>query len=505
LTGSPAVVRRGSQLPRLEHYPLYTTSAADDAIDIAEVVGLNLDEWQQHVLRHSLGERPDGRWTSFRNVVVVPRQNGKNALLEARELAGLFLFGEKTIVHTAHQFKTAREAMLSLMNRIKASELMGEIKGFEGDLDRDIAGMTVGNNPAITLKNGNRIVYAARSGGSGRGFTGDLIVLDEAYALTLAEMGALLPTMAARSIHGNPQVWFTSSAGKPESDLLASLRKQGMEKTASRLAYFEWSTSEERDPLDREGWYEANPGLGIRISEEYIEDEYETLAKETGSDEEFKRERLGQWAKLDADALIDQKVWRDRVGDKLENEFLDEDGAPKLGEHRVAFAVDIPPSRDSATICMAGDLGDGRTSVVVIDRRPGTDWVAERLGQLRQTWNPVAIVIDAIASSGSLLPELRRHRVRSLQVSYQHYGHACAQMFDAINQGTMTHSDQEELNNAVRVARKTPINDSLWKWNRKDKAVDLAPLVAATLARYGLESTRRREAGSRGGKVSIIA
>ena len=165
---SPVVARIGSQTPRLEHCPPFFTTAGDDAIDLAAVAGLVLDPWQQHVLRGALGERQDGRWTAFRACLVVPRQNGKNALLEARELAGLFLFGERMIMHTAHEYKTARESMLSMMTRVRGCELVEHVAGFDQtDFDEDegrrLSGLKTGNAPGITLKNGNRLTYAARN------------------------------------------------------------------------------------------------------------------------------------------------------------------------------------------------------------------------------------------------------------------------------------------------------------------------------------------------------
>ena len=82
-------LKKGSQTPRYSHHPTYFTTAADDAIDLAAVAGLNLMPWQEYVLRNSLGEKQDGKWASFVNCLVIPRQNGKNALIEARQLACL--------------------------------------------------------------------------------------------------------------------------------------------------------------------------------------------------------------------------------------------------------------------------------------------------------------------------------------------------------------------------------------------------------------------------------
>ena len=39
------------------------------------------------LLRPGLGEKPDGRWAADEVGIVVPRQDGKGAIFEARELA----------------------------------------------------------------------------------------------------------------------------------------------------------------------------------------------------------------------------------------------------------------------------------------------------------------------------------------------------------------------------------------------------------------------------------
>lgn len=493
MTSSLTVARKGSQLPRIESYPLFASSAGDDAIDLAALAGLMLDPWQEYVLRCSLGEKPNGKWSAFRCALVVPRQNGKNALLEARELAGLFLFGEKRIIHTAHEVKTARESMLALMNRMKASDdLMEQVLGFEGDLDKDFSGMKVGNDPSITLKNGNKISYAARSKGSGRGFTGDLIIMDEAYALRADEMAAMVPTMAAKSMVGNPQLWFTSSAGMPESDLLNSIREEGKARSSDRLAYFEWSSDDEADVNDVDAWYQANPGLGIRISEQYVMDELETMVVD-GDDERFKRERLGIWAKLGGESVIDPKSWAAGL-DQVQHEALLSGVEAPNPLSAVAFAVDVPPSRDKADILMVGFRPDGEPYTELVERRFGTSWVPLRLAELQRDHSPVATVVDASSGAGALLPEFKRAGVRTLQLSPREYFQACGQVFDLIAQGKLHHSGQDELNEAVDAAQQKVLGGGLWKWTRgNDVTRDISPLVALTLAWHGLSKRGRIE------------
>lgn len=214
----------GSQVPRFQVVPEARSSAGQEAIELAASAGLILDPWQCNVLEGALGERDDGKWAASEVGLIVPRQNGKGGILEARELAGLFVFGERLLLHSAHEFKTAAEAFLRLralvVNTPELSKQVSRIHTSHGE-------------EGIELRSGARIRFVARSTGSGRGFTGDLIVLDEAYNLPPPTMAALVPTLSARP---NTQLWYTSSAPLPrmESDTLRRLCRRG--RAAARLS-----------------------------------------------------------------------------------------------------------------------------------------------------------------------------------------------------------------------------------------------------------------------------
>lgn len=496
MTNSLDVARKGSQRPRIESVPLFHTSAADDAVDLAAVAGLVLDDWQEYVLRGALGERRDGRWTAFRTCLVVPRQNGKNAILEARELAGLLLFGEQVIVHTAHEFKTAHKSMTALMNRIKASELLEYVRGGEGvtsDTDiRDIDGFKTGNQPSITMSNGNLLQFAARSSGSGRGFTGDLVVLDEAYALKSAEMAALLPTMAAKSIDGNPQVWFTSSAGMPESDVLAALREQGMTGSSDRLAYFEWSAEDGVDPLDREAWYLSNPGLGMRISEEYVQDEYDTFI-DAGAVEEFNRERLGIWARLGGESVFPAGAW---------SRLADEESS--RGD-RLVLVVEVAGNRESASIVAVSERADGNVHVEVVDARDGTSWLAHRLGELQRDHSPEGVWAIAGGHVDGMLPTWRREGVNVRLMKFQDYIRACGEFFSLVVEGHVRHLDDPILNDAVEGVAQTWTRDrAAFYWSRKDSSVDITSLVGVTVGAGVLRRRGGAPSGEKRKKAVIV-
>lgn len=483
----------GAQTPRIEHTPLFLTSAADDAVDLAASVGLYLDPWQEHVLRGSLGEKANGKWSAFEVALTVPRQNGKGSILEARELAGLFLFGEKVIIHSAHEFRTAIEGFKRIESLIRNSYLVEEVRGYKGDPMGQMAGIKTGNGAeGIELKTGQALRFMARTTGSGRGFTGDCIILDEAYALKAAQVDAMMPTMAARSLTGSPQIWYTSSAGMPDSEVLETLRKRGMTDDAGALYYAEWSADDKApgfDPGDPEQWAIANPALGIRISEDYVSSEYRSMGAEG-----FARERLGIWAELGGQSVFPLGAWDDCKD-------VASDPGPIL-----ALSIDVPPDRSSATIGLAAFREDERTHIEVIDRRPGLDWVAPALETLSAKLKPVAIVIDGGGAAAVLLPELRERRIRTMQTTARQYGQSCGAFFDLTMQGALTHIGQTELDTAVDAARRSPMGDSLWKWSRKDSLSDISPLCAATLAVHGLNQRgrRRRKSVQTGRKALIL-
>ncbi len=442
----------GAQLPRVSSAPEYRSSAGQEAVELSAAAGLILDDWQQHVLQVALGERADGKWAAFEVGLVVGRQNGKGAVLEARELAGLFLFGEQLILHSAHEFKTAQEAFRRVLGLIQSTP----------DLDKLVQRVrTSHGEEGIELRSGARLRFVARSTGSGRGFSGDVVILDEAYNLGAQAMGALLPTMAARP---NPQVWYASSAGTDDSEVLARVRDRGAE-GGGRLAYFEWSAKPDARLDDREAWAAANPGLGVRILEEFVEAERAALPEL-----EFARERLGIWADAAADAAIDKVLWSQLVDVDCD------DRSP------VVFAVEINPERTKASITAAIRRGDDAVQLESIDYRPGTSWVLDRLAALNADWKPVGIVLNPGAPAGSLIQGLQGLGIEPILVTGREEAQACGAFFDALGEKRIRHGNQAALNIAVEQAVRRPVGDA-WVWHRRS-AADIGPLNGATLAHH---------------------
>jgi hypothetical protein len=97
----------GVQTPRI-HTPLNDLpSRGHELVDLATSLGINLLEWQKFALVHTHKVKPDGRWASPVNTIVVARQNGKSFLQLIRILGGLFLWEENLQIGSAHRLSTS--------------------------------------------------------------------------------------------------------------------------------------------------------------------------------------------------------------------------------------------------------------------------------------------------------------------------------------------------------------------------------------------------------------
>lgn len=441
--------------------------------------GLIFDPWQEFVFRESLGERADRKWAAMEVGVEVARQNGKGGILEGRQLAGLFLFEEGLQIHSAHQFDTSLEAFRRLLTLIEETP----------DFDREVMRVSKSHGEeGIELRGNRRIRFRTRTSGGGRGFSGDVLYLDEAMIINESTHGALMPVLSARP---NPQIWYTGSAVDEDQHedgvVFARIRERGLQGGDPRLAWFGWgwcptSLKEQKKPLlpddagelldDRKFWADSNPGIGIRISPDFIETERRSMSARN-----FAVERLG------IGAWPSTKEAKAELFNRAEWAAI-QDRDSKI-EDAPVFALDISPNRGTASIASSGRRADDLLHIEVVDRRSGTGWVVDRLAVLVEKHRAQRVVLDEKGPAGSLLPELEeRLPFEVTVVTTAEYVQACGNFFDAVPQKTMRHGGQPELDAAVRGAATRPLGEAT-AWSRKKSEVDITPLVACTLARWG--------------------
>jgi hypothetical protein len=481
LAGAGLSALLGNQRPGLLHLPDGSEAYVDDALDLLGEWGFDYDVGQLLVISSSLREQPDGRWAAKEVGVEEPRQNGKGEILEGRECLGLFYLGERKLIHSAHEFATASEALDRMEARIDQNPKL-KLRLKKNGIKRSHG------EEGVYLKDGRSLRYKTRTKGGGRGFSADLLILDEAMYIAEAFLGALMPVISARP---NPQMWYTGSAvNRKTMDhgiVFSRLRQRALERKPGRMAYFGWSAAYEGGAviwevpeavpraatIDPEVIARANPALGIRIDLEHvIETEREAMDHET-----FCVERLGigDWPATDGsdERVIDPQTWR----------ALTDTSSKRVGT--VSFAFDVTPDRSMSSIAVAGRRADGLAHIEVIEHKPGTEWVTARVAGLVNTHGSDGVICDKSGPAASLIPELKAAGVQVRPANSSEHAQACGVLYDAVDQDRLRHLGTAELSAAVNGAVKRPLGDA-WAWSRKSSAVDISPLVACTLALWGV-------------------
>lgn len=472
---------RGNQRPGLLHLPDGSDAHVDDALYLLDEWGFAYDDAQRFAIACALREQADGRWAAKEFGLEEPRQNGKGETIEGRECLGLFYLDERKLIHSAHEFATASEALDRMDDRIgRNPQLKRRVKSVKRSHGEE----------GVYLKDGRKLLYKTRTKGGGRGFSADFLGMDEAMYIAEAFLGALMPVISARP---NPQIWYMGSAPDQvtmeNAIVFARLRERALAGDPGRLAYLGWSAAyvdnkvvfESPPEVPREATAEpemiarANPALGIRIDLDHV-----LVTERAAMDHRtFCVERLGigDWPTTDGGPaqVISPEQWA---------ACLDPD---RKSDGPSALAYDVNLERSAAAI---GAADDDRF-VKVLDHRPGTGWLVDRLVELSDEFG-LPVQADERGPGASFIPELRERGVAVETINGQEYANACGSFFDLVDQQAMGHEGSPELDAAVRGTVKRPLEDK-WAWSRKrSSGVDISPLVACTLALWKCEVERTR-------------
>lgn len=440
-------------------------------LDFFKGYGLIPDPWQELVLKDWMSKRPDGKWAHSMCGLSVPRQNGKSLLLELRIIYGLVFLGEK-ILFASHEVRSSDQ----IFNRL-ASFFENPAFPELNDLLRKNGIRRANGQQGIYLDNGASVQFIARTKGGGRGFTVDALILDECQQLSADAYAALLPTTSAAP-QQNPQVILvgTPPSDSNDGEVFTNLRNTPADGHKA-LSWIEFSADPGDDPDDEDVWRSANPSLASgRLDLDTIRGERSSFPEDI-----FYRERLGVWGSADAGTVIPLDVWQD---------LWDEHST--LGNRDLVLAVDISPNRGIATLVIAGLTGpedNPKIHVEGIENKAGTGWVLPRVIHLVRTHGIKTVVLDAAGPAATLIDDLHRAKIKVATTQARDMAIACGLFMDAINDETLVHLNQPYLNIAVAQVRKRRLGDA-FAWARSSATADITPLVAATLALWGVKNSK---------------
>lgn len=465
----------GSQIPRIRIEPDRDSTDGKGAALLMQEYGYKLDEWQQLILDAWLGKNKADEYNVISAGLSVPRQNGKNVVVEAREFYGLLMNGEK-ILHTAHQVRTAKKSFYRLVNMFTDDhhpEVKAEVKQIRYGIGEE----------SIILNNGGQIEYIARSRQGARGFDDiSLLVYDEAQELTEDQAEALTSILSASST-GIRQMIYIGTPPYPgcTGDVFPNLRAAAISETGktTNKAWHEWSIPDDSalDVSNKKLWYETNPALGTRLTEEFTAQELATLTEDG-----FARERLGWWRKREStstELAINEKVW---------NACRSDDSKP---DGKTAYGVKF--TADGSEVCLCGAVvpKDGKARITLIDRKPigmGISWLAEWLNQRYRSAscvvidgrNGVDLLCDKIAPTWRFKDSVIKPKSADVVA-------AVSLLVNDLSEQTVTwYSKQENLKNSALSATKRSIGSG-WGFG----GADAAPIEACALALWGAKTSKR--------------
>lgn len=419
--------------------------------------------WQAHVTDIANEYYPETGLLRYETVVVVvPRQQGKTTALEPTLVRAALRRPDIDVVYTAQDRQMSKRRLIDELadkRLARRPELAGQFKVRRSN-----------GSESIRWVNGSQITTVANTDEAGHGLTLDLAVLDEAFSHDdLTVVTALEPTTITRP---DPQIWIVSTVGDGSDGLLQHYQELGiasLSDPSTRIAYFEWSATDDDDRDDPATWARTMPAIGYTIDADRVRSRRSTLTPEV-----FDRAYLCRRPTSELTAKLPSGAW-DRCS-RSSDVPLDLDPAPTV----VAF--DVAADRLSTSVAVAGRAADSRRLAVLTHSIPSVAApAAQEIAALVARLGPVLVLADRRAGAGALIDALALLGVPIEEVSSAGLVTACGSIYDAVLAEELEHDAQPLLDAAARSAMSRPLGDA-WAWDRRRSPVELSPLLAATHA-----------------------
>jgi hypothetical protein len=456
----PVIPVLGVQTPRI-HTPLNDLpSRGGELIDLASSLGIELMEWQKFALIHTHKVKPDGRWATPVNTIVVARQNGKSFLQLIRILGGLFLWDENLQIGSAHRLSTSLEQFRAMVQIIEKNDsLAKQVKKIRWQH---------GGEEIETLT-GNRFIVRA-GGSAARGVSRpSTIHLDELREMTdIESFASLRYTLMAAS---NPMVMAYTNAGDSSSVVLNQFRDRALASiagVADDIGYFEWSAP--TDEISVENARHSNPSMGTLIHADNI--------KSVLNDppDVVMTEVLCRWV-VAINSAVDAASWGNCLDKSAD---LDIDKLTWL-------AIDLSPDRRHASLIGAQKIGGEQFVVKLLhtwqnDLQLDDKAIANDLADYARKY-PTEYVLYSRKTSAAVAARLAPAGIPIFDMDGV-YPQACDEMLSAINSGRLKHRGQAQLSEEVLAAVQLRRGDGGWVIGRRASQSVVCGAVAVALATH---------------------
>jgi phage terminase large subunit-like protein len=397
-----------------------------------------------------------GAWESNRVGIIVPRQQGKSALLQVRIIWGL-LNGEKLIVATAQSREVALETFRGVADLL-----------LDGPYSKLVKTVRYANGQeTIELTNGCRYKILAPTPSAARGLTAHLAIMDEIREhKNYGVWAALVPTTTVP----RGQVWFASNAGDDTSVVLNDLREKALAQSKPGSVYYaEWSADSHYDVGDPEAWLQANPAIGHTVDLDTLRESFETDPRPV-----FETERLSRWV-----ANIMSPWPPNAVVDAIDPELDLVKGLPTW------LAIDVSIDRRHAAL-VAVQLRDGDILTGHLLRTWFADGtiddllIATEVAPLARDFAARSVSFDRYTAAG-IASRLASAGIPVGDCSGGEFAQASDELLSAMVHGRLRLQDQETMVEHLLACAKKPYSDGGWRIVRRSSAGPIAGAIALAM------------------------
>jgi hypothetical protein len=476
-----------------------------------DILGITLFPWQEWLLNHALEINDDGLYRFRIIIVMVARQNGKTTVENILALWHMFALESGLVIGTAQNLDRSKEAWKDCL----------ALAELDDELNDMIEERNFGNPHYFNLSNGCEYRVAAASRRGGKGFSGDLILMDELREhQSWDSWSSVTNTMNARQL---AQAWAFSNAGDalstvlryqralahrelgwPDGDAEAELLEdadafsdddvggpelpEGWDEITT--GFFEWSAppGAARSDMDALAW--ANPSLNHTDVTFNCPTTRSLIAALKGSPStEYEQNVLCRFTVGGTGGPFLEGSWT-----------ATSHAEATLGEEaEIVVCVEVSTKRDATFIARAGkydtDALKGVAVVGISHDSPGTDWVVKELVDIRETYAGIVIRSEAGAPTLNLLEDLRNAKLDDgsdadlpiIEWSGGDVQAAHGDMFDRLRDKRIEHLPHRGLDVAATSAETIQNPSGGWRVDIWRSPSDTAPLLAAIGACWGLD------------------
>lgn len=468
--------------------PLHVSPTADYTVDLTSfreglgALGIGpgrrkTEQPQQAAIAMLLEARkPDGSLAYPIAAVLVPRRASKTTSIFAVAIGRALATEEMNIGITAQNGSKARQRFLT--------DIVAPLERAYRDVDDEDRPFKINRgrgSERVLFSNGSVVQVLPPLPDSWRGDAFDMIVFDEAQALDNDPefvqdlLGAVLPTLDTTG----GQLVFAGTAGTQRSGVFWDTLTKGVQGQADHglIWYGAPDTTDPADYLDPAVIEAAHPGVGTLTTIEAVLRNGAAMNPAA-----FAQEYLSIWPNVTGSAFIDPALWdAARLTGNL----------PTPPDAGLALAFEVDWSGSSAAVVAAWRDADGLGHTLLLDHRPGTDWVAEYAGGIARKHH-VPLMYDTHAQNLVVAEALQRMRPRPRLdpiAGVKPVATAAALYMRELGDGRLRHYDQPAMNVAAENAAKRAYkrDTAQWLFGRADTTKDISPIVAASVALWAAD------------------